>query len=541
LVFKSFLIYPRDYRTRGPAMPLQLATPERSAPAKEVEVRPKAVKAWLDSLPLAQSLDSARRMAAHLASVNRAKLDLDARAQILDVYRPIAATALDELDAIYSKATLPLAPRASEALMAARDLATELAMGYKTMLVEKSGKLLGAFGSKKGLAAFVLRAMEYELAILGASYKSYTPVPPGVWRDMHELYLHAEREGVAREVVDAESKATVFDAYAEALLIALADPYRLVQGELDRILAQARSWRGVVAIAQARPATRPGGHFLIPCDTDRPPKPLLSASDDTGGPNWRLLDANPIAEKLRAKKQAAETGNVSATTSRALGPDGLALLAKLITLWGDPPKRAHRRNPGESTVAICVGLKAVSHFVSFEPKVDEADALKRGITMPLMALPTDDASQPIPVFEWDVVNESQGGLKVRRFAPTPQPLAVGEVVGVKLGTRARWTVGVARWITVFDEGGMEFGIQFLGGLARPVWVQPTITSTPQAKPGLMIAFGDSGEVDSILTQPGMFSDLREIELNDAGKMSVVRATSLIEKTARFELFHYAGS
>jgi hypothetical protein len=542
LVFKSyFLIYPADYRTSGQPMPLQLATPERTAPPKDVEVRPKAVKTWLDSLPLAQSLDTARRMVSHLAAVNRAKLDTEARTQILDFYRPISATALDELDAVYAKSTLPLNPRAREALTTARDLATELAMGYKTTLMEKSGKLLGAFGSKKGLGTLVLRAMEYELAILRASFKSYTPVPPGVWRDMHELFLHADREGVAREVVDVDAKSTVFDCYAEALLIALADPYRLVQGELDRILAQARAWRGVVSIAQARPATRPGGHFLIPSDTDRPPKPLLSANDDTGGPNWRLLDTNALVDKLRAKKTAAETGNVSATTSKALGPDGLAMLAKLITLWGDPPKRAHRRNPGDSTVAICVGLKAVSHFVSFEPRMDEADALKRGITMPLMALPTDDASQPIPVFEWDVVNESLGGLKVRRFAPTPQPLAVGEVVGVKLGTRSRWTVGVARWITVFDEGGMEFGIQFLGTLARPVWVQPTITSTPQAKPGLLLAFGDSGDVDSILAAPGIFADLREIELNDAGIVSVVRATSLIEKTARFELFHYTGS
>ena len=38
--------------------------------------------------------------------------------------------------------------------------------------------------------------------------------------------------------------------------------------------------------------------------------------------------------------------------------------------------------------------------------------------MPLMALPDDDASQPIPVFEWDVVNESAGGLKVRRMGAT---------------------------------------------------------------------------------------------------------------------------
>lgn len=525
-------------------MPLQLTVPERAVPPKDLELRPKQVKTWLDALPLAQSMDSARKMVTHLAQMSRAKLDSDTRLAILEAYRPVVATALEELDAVYNKATLPLTPRAREGLVLARDLATEMAMGYKITLAEKSGGLLGAFSSKKGVAVQILRAMEYEFAILRASYKSYTPVPPGVWRDMHQLYLHAEQEKIEREVVDADSKSTAFDLYCEALLLSLTDPYRLVQGELDKIIAQARAWRGIVTLGQVRPPTRPGGHFLVPCDLDRTPKPIISPNEETGGPNWRLLDANPMVDKLRAKKQAAETGNVSATMSKSLGPEGLALLGRLITLWGDPPKRAYRRNPADSTVAICVGIKAVGHFVAFEPRMDpkaEAEALKKGITMPLMALPTDDASQAIPVFEWDVVNESVGGLKVRRMGATQQPIGVGEVVGVKLMDRSRWTIGVVRWITVFDEGGMEFGIQFLGSMAKPVWVQPTITSAPQAKPGLLLAYGDAGEIDSLLTLPNTFADLREFELNEDGDVSVVRATSLIEKTGRFELFHVSPS
>ena len=525
-------------------MPLQLAVPERAAPPKDLETRPKQVKAWIDALPLAQSMDSARRMSHHLAQLNRAKLDQETRLAILESYRGPAGTALDELDAVYSKVALPLTPKAREALMVARDLAGELAMGYKIALMEKSGGLLGAFSSKKGVSGQILRAMEYQFALLRASYKSYTPAPPGVWRDLHQLYLHAEAEKIEREVVDAESRATVFDTYCEALLLSLCDPYRLVQGELDKVLAQARTWRGIVTLTQSRPATRPGGHFLVPCDTDRSPKPIISPNEETGGPNWRLLDANPMVDKLRAKKQAAETGNVSATMSRQLGPEGLALLGRLITLWGDPPKRAYRRNPGDSTVAICVGIRAVGHFVAFEPRMDakqEAEALKKGITMPLMALPTDDASQAVPVFEWDVVNESVGGLKVRRMGATQQPIGVGEVVGVKLTNRTRWTVGVVRWITIFDEGGMEFGIQFLGSMAKPVWVQPTITSAPQSKPGLLLAYADSGEVDALLTLPNMFADLREFEVNEDGLVTVMRATSLIEKTGRFELFHVSAS
>src|SRR6187431_1983844 len=191
-------------------MPVQLNTPDRAAPPKDLEVRPKQVEAWIDSLPLAQSMDSTRKMCVHLAQLNRAKVDTDTRLAILDAYRAPAATALEELDAVYSKATLPLTPKAREALMLARDLASELAMGYKITLVEKGGGLLGAFSSKKGLSTQILRALEYKFALLRASYKSYTPVPQGVWRDMHQLYLHAEQEKIEREVVDAETKSTVF-------------------------------------------------------------------------------------------------------------------------------------------------------------------------------------------------------------------------------------------------------------------------------------------------------------------------------------------
>jgi hypothetical protein len=526
-------------------MPLALSFPaERVAPPKDLEIRPKLVKAWIESLPLAQSMDSSRKLCVHLAALNRSKLDVDTRVQILDVYRPTAAVALEELDAVYSKAALPLGPRAREALMIARDLAAELATGYKIAIVETGNKLL-AFGAKKQVPLLIARAIEYLAAGQRASYKSYTPVTAGTWRDLHQLYLHAEQLGVHKEVVDAESKTTVLDLYCEALLLSLCDPYRSVQGECDRVIAQARAYRGTHALWKERPPTRSSGHFVVPCDTDRGPKPALSASDDTGGPNWRMLDTNAVVDKLRAKKQAAETGNVSATMTKQMGPEGLALLGKLVTLWGDPPKRMQKRLPGEAaTVAICVGLKAVSHFVSFEPQIDpaaEAEALKKGVTMPLMALPTDDASQPIPVFEWDVVNQSEGGLKVRRMGATQQPIGVGEVVGVKLANRARWTVGVARWITLFDEGGMEFGIQFLGSMARPVWVQPTITSAPQAKPGLWLAVGDEAEADSLLTMPNMYADLREFELNQDGHVTNVRATSLIEKTGRFELFHVSLS
>lgn len=523
------------------ALPASIRAPtQRSAPPKDLEVRPKQVKAWLEGLPLARCLEAGRQMAEHLAALNRARIETDDRIQILEAYRIVAATILEELDHIYARSPMPLTPKAREALVLARSLAFELASGYRIAIMEKTGKLI-AFGAKKQLPLLVARAIEYLGAEFIASYKSYSPVPSAVWQEMHQLYLFAEKQGVALEVVDAETKVTAADLYIEALLLSLTDPYRLVQGEADAIRAQLKALRGLATLGQARPRTRGGGHFLVPCDTDKAPKPALSANDETGGPNWRLLDANGIVDKLRTRKAAFDTGNVSATASRNLNPEALALMGRLITLWGDPPKRAHRRDPMESRVAVCVGLKAVGHFVTVDGSNDAAtaEAIRAGRTIPLLSIPQDDESKQFAVLEWDVVNHSAGGVKLRREGEIAQPVQIGDIVGLKFVARAGWTVAVVRWITQFEMGGMEFGAQFLSASARAVWVQLANAATFQAKPGLLMDDGEGAQ--SLLTPPGLFAELRLFEVGSDGAAATMRATGLIEKNARFDVFYVSAA
>lgn len=525
------------------ALDLRIPT-ERVAPPKDLDLRPRQAKAWVESLPLSQSAEAGRAILANLCALNRAKVEFDDRMQILEAYRPVALVVFDELDAVFGKSPLPLPPKAREALALARELATELAYGYKILILEKTGKLL-AFGAKKQMPMLVHRAMDALVQLLSASYRSYSPIPQGVWQEIHQLYLHAEKEGFVAEPAEPESKASITDLYGETLLVALTDPYRLIPGDLEKIELVIRGQRGAYTLGQSRPATRPGAHFLVPCDQDKPPKPLLSANDDPGGPNWRLLDANPIVERLRARRQAVETGNVSATTSRAVGPDMLVLFTKLVALWGDPPKRTSRRDPMDTSVAICAGMRAITHFISIAPKVDvrrEAEAIESGITIPLVSVPDDEVSKGMSVSEWDVVNQSAGGLKVRRTGTSAHTVTVGEVLGIKFIGKANWTIGAVRWLTMVDEGGMEFGVQFLAPSARFVAVQPTITAAGQVRPGLLLAEENGVDgADMLLTVPATYSDLREFEIDDDGFITRVRATSLIERTGRFELFHIAPS
>ena len=52
--------------------------------------------------------------------------------------------------------------------------------------------------------------------------------------------------------------------------------------------------------------------------------------------------------------------------------------------------------------------------------------------------------------------------------------------------------------------------------------------------------GDSWDA-SLLTLPNTYEDLRVLELDEQGSTWTVRATSLIERTPRFDLFHVSAS
>jgi cyclic-di-GMP-binding protein len=507
--------------------PISLVIPvARAEPAPELEIRPKNVKRWIDTLDPNITFESGRAMLRHLAGVNRANVDVGSRIEILDGYRPAVDRILAALEVLYVKAPLPLAPGPRSAIGLARELWTELAIAYRIAIVDVSPKL---FATKKQLGGLLLKAMQATAARMYAAYKSYTPVPPGTWADLHELYLRAEELGVARDASDSEPKASVVDVYVDALLLALTDPYRLAQGEAERVLQVLRNHRGHATLGQARPQTPPGGHFIVPCNGDKPPKPSIGKLDDTGGPDWRLLDANGLIGPLaRRQDEQAKKGTVPAKAEAEL-------IGRLVKLWGDPPKRASRRDPGSNTVAISMGIDGVGHFIAQQSQMDlerQDDMLKRGITMPLAPLPMDDAEQPIPIFEWEVVNESRGGLRVRRVDPTQQPIAVGEVAGIKMHGKPYWAVGVVRWVTMFEDGGMEFGLQYLAPMARAVevkaWGAPSGT-------GLLLA-DEEARASTLLTAPNTFSPQREFELEDDGDAVIVRAGDVVEVTHRFEIF-----
>jgi cyclic-di-GMP-binding protein len=526
-------------------MQLSLSVPAttQSLP-KEVEINPKKARLWVEGLPLTKTIESGNAILASLSAINRAKLPADERMALAEIYRPIIHVILDELDAIYAFASLPLPAKQQEAFDLAHALSSESAFPYKALVLERTGKFLG-FGNKKSLPLPIFRALMDLKALMVQSYKTYHPVPTGVWAEACSLFLYAEEQNVAAEIADPETQTRITDVFHEMLMLSLADPYRLMHKEVDRVGELLRQNRGLVSLKTSAEGVDPARAVVIALDADSGPRPLVQGNRQAEGSIMRLVDTSKLVERLQQRLKAAASAAPTAAAKSRATHDLNDLMGRLARLWGEPPKRQFRRNPTESGVALCAGIKALSYFAELAANEDpqaDAQAIRDGRTIPLLKIPQDPMSQLVGVEEWLILNQSANGLRLHRSEAGNVSVTVGEVIGVRFAGGRAWNLGVVRWLTLLEGNALEFGMELLSPTGYSITIEATIGQSGKPTPAILLASTHAeAPSDTLITAVDTFSDLREFELNDHGEVWKVRATTLIERTSKFDLFQFQPS
>lgn len=527
-------------------MALSLSVPvQNQSLSKDIETSPKKARAWVEALPLTRTIESGRAVAAALTALNRAKLPADDRVALAEIYRPIIYVILDELDAVYASATLPLPAKALEAFDLAHHLSIESAYPYKALILEKSTKLLG-FGNKRSLPLPIFRVLSLALSVMVQRYKTYYPIPAGLWQEVNNLYLYADEQGLSHETPDDTSKSSIADLYFEMLMLSLADPYRLMNREVDRVLEILRQNRGHVELKLPAESINPQRAFIVALDVDAAPWPLAQGNKVAEGAIIRLIEPTTLVERLEQKLKAnLVAGSPNAAKSHATH-DINDLVGRLCQLWGDPPKRQFRRTRGDAGVALCSGVKAIAHFSELATNETREAALEAkgdGSTLPVLDIPQDPPkSQFFGVEEWQVLNQSANGLRLHRASGGVVGITVGEAVGVRFVGGRSWNIGVVRWLTLLEGSALEFGMELISPAGYSVTLETTFGTVPRSIPAVLLAATHPGmPPDTVLTVTDTFSDLREFKLDDHGEALTVRAMTLIERTSKFDLFQFQQS
>ncbi len=526
-------------------------------------LRPKRVESWLQQLPLADPGESAKQIYILLTRANATQLSAASRFHLLEQIRGAAHYAAAGLEKNILARSLPLTPKGLRLADQASALLGELAIGYKIIIVDllaqkhRSDRRLLGQALHRGLG-------ELSRGLLSA-YRLYTPHPRRLWQELHQLFRHSEQLDLARVPIKDQDTSrsapkTVETAYKQVLLLALADPYRLRHGEVERVHeALAGLSEHVALYISHRQATHHGHLFVCRLGSDLPPraweagKPYDSETD-------RLIDLGTLCQVLR--KQLRDGGEI-AVSGPTLPP---SLWARLLSSWEGKSKRSFSRTQSTAAIQLAFGLNATHYVVGGaepepEPEPAEPPPTTNPALNPLIATHTEFSLSPInerlspgptpPAAQGpdysprtcQVMDMSAGGYCLLWEDNVPVPAQVGELVAIQeRQDDTGWYVGTIRWMQYMPDQGLKMGVQVLAPRAVPV-----IAHGPARRrgngldhsclelPGVKAA----RQPPSLLTPPLAYRLGDTVTLDEGGRKVEVQLTRLLENTGNYARFQYS--
>ena len=496
---------------QSPHLLLRVSTPDRQG-LSFCDATPREFKRWIAGLPKANIGETARQLYQSLVELNQLITPSDNRLQLLELLRPEVHFVCRHLERHFLNQSIVLDERPRKVANLCQALQNHLAIGYKLIVVQE----LPRFTKDRTpqLAMALQRASQSLCGPLIRASQLYCPVPEGLWLELHQLYLIAQRHGLQQlQVSDGLARngrsLSIEQVYIGALLLGCARCNQMRQSGIARLAEGLEFWSGM---ARLQPATAPESLFAIAPQLDGPPR-YKSLFADSELQNMQGLDPTPLVDAIKAYLLLPPD---SPEAKRLHIPEGmpLDLLQHLSSAWGDIAERTFQRNPGRGSLFVCIGMTALHFnlagqrsFSDVLKRTEEersarfqvtntSDASKPDIWatafdaqrqshwepgMPLEEIqykstkpgdqPSEEVVESYPSHELPIVNHSPGGYCLSWPREVPNQLQAGELLGVQDAPGQSWSVAVVRWIRQVRGGGTQMGIELIAPHAQPCGVQ----------------------------------------------------------------------
>lgn len=484
-------------------MALRLSVP---APLAHVVIKPETnpvrLQQWLMGLSTSDPLSSSTTLLDALSMLNRYKLDADEREILLDYYQTAVDMRTTALTFFFSQTDLPLTGQAREARQRLASLLSELAIAYKLILVDRVERRR-SFSSKKTLPMLVVKVMQLLLQQLELAYETYSPIPVGVWSDLHQLFLLA----VQYRWLDAPegSRETISVCYKRALLLALSDPYRLPPGAFERARNMINDMGSLAQFESASDIQADTGGFWVRLDEDRPPFFAVQQPDDLDGRTDIVLNTSLLGRTLSRYIVDLERKNPA-------GNDEIQGLRQLLRFWTVTPRRGYQRLKTLSQVEVRLGW-------------------------PVMT-PQRLGQQPWPEAVgggslWRVINESPGGFALSGDRLANITLAIGQLVCLRPLAAERWLISVVRWLQQRGDT-VEIGVQVMAPWGRVALLK---TKTAQHSVLLLPAIKGVRQPSTVLAPEPLPLDAYQLQISEDNQENVV-LSRILERTHNLQQMVY---
>ncbi len=546
----------------------RLATPEQLA-RETPTLDPKYLRNWFGKLPVTNSVATAQEVYRVLCGLNRIPMDTRDRLELLELSAsPVASVSAGLLPHL-GPMVLPLSPKKRQLADFLRQLQTEMAYGYKTLIRDLHAGPAAWVKQPEAMTIGIERAIRHLGLSLLRSYQVYMPYPAGVWREIHGLYRYAEENHgqnslVAGAADDRAEKTTVTKSYLQTVLLGVCSPYQLPPNECAQVHAFLANWADKAHVTQSLDVTDTAGHFLIDLSADLPPIVFPRDIRPKAAPHLRHLVSLELARTAHAfigrlqKGEAPRSLNIG---SDCIDTACIDMLQRLLRFWGVSAGRQFSRRPKKDVqLSMCAGLKAVHFFsdgqrpfTSPEPADAPAEA-DREIDLQGSArqtLDTDHAVRAVPeenfrIDRWRIRDESAAGLSLLHLGEEDIAVRVGDLLGILNEDTGIWRVGIARWLKNPEMATLEMGVEMLAPTAHPAAVKPAAGETRGAlaySPALLLPAVEAlRQPPSLIIARGVHQPGQELWLADGqGRPRRVRPLHVIERSAAFEQIAFAES
>jgi hypothetical protein len=509
-------------------MALALSLPRiQERPAHPPETRPARVQPWLEEALKRSPIEAAGIIGDALAATNRVAVSAARRMELAEKYYATALTLWPNLERHFARATHPLSGDALAAAKAALTLSTELATAYKHLLSDEAEKRNLLSGNRL-LVALIHRCLQCTARILINSYTSYAPVPPRTWHDAHAIYLFAHQRNLQQTPIASDSaENTPERIYVQALLVALANPYGFLPGQLNQVVAYLQEHSHWARITDVAPVHRLAKAVaIIPVGHDFPPF-SANKGGNVDGSKLFLLTFD-LAFQIQEQLRVLEAGGVQPLTGgrdQASRAEYVALLRRLLRQWAIPPARQFNRLPSRARVVMCAGLPGVWQY--------SRGAHAQGASMP-QGLPAMHACQ--------VVNHTPGGYALRQIDSAHSPLRIGELIALRVEGRNTLQVALVRWFRNTLRGsGLEFGCELLSDQPQAAAASAEGGPTAALLPAVVLPEdGQDASPPTVLVPAGAFQLEHAISLTRGDGTETAVLTKLVEQGPGFELYEFVA-
>lgn len=413
-------------------MDLLLTIPEQSQFSNPlVELSAKRVQQWVDELPLLNVAHSVSALKEALDLLNQEPLSDKERLKLLEIYRVPVETVFKSFDRSNLR-HIPLSPEERQQVVADMGkLCQTLAGGYK--LVVQHGFDNGVELKKDASVLMALRrAIEALSLSMMHAFRMYAPVPMFACMEINQLFYFAEQSGVQDVACAAHKKdknaPSVSQLYKQIMLLAITDPYRLSEGEADKVFTLLEKYTSDCIISSDTTAHEGEGFFCIDLDADSTPV-KFSKDAVARGEVMRIIDARPVMEKISSADE--ETDELTNKISPHLQAKDL---------------QRKKRYTADGNIKLAVGVEDIHALLSVHKH-------HKGKAPQLM--------------EWSVVNESAGGFMLRSQTVDAEAIKVDDIVGIE-DAGQRLMVAIVRWLRSEGTSTVGMGVEFIPAEVEPV-------------------------------------------------------------------------